>query len=57
MHVKDAGQDVIGVGKIEDIFAGVGITEAVHTKDNMDGVDRTVSYMREDNKGLILPIL
>ena len=53
MHIKAAGQDVIGVGKIEDIFAGVGITEAFHTKDNMDGVDRTVSYMREDNKGLI----
>ena len=29
---KNAGMDVIGVGKIEDIFAGVGITEAKHTK-------------------------
>ena len=53
VHIKEAGQDVIGVGKIEDIFAGVGITEAVHTKDNMDGVDRTIGYMKEDNRGLI----
>lgn len=52
-HIKDAGLDVIGVGKIEDIFAGVGITQAVHTKDNMDGVDKTLEYMKADNRGLI----
>lgn len=51
--MKSKGLDVIGVGKIEDIFAKVGITEAVHTKDNQDGMDRTLNYMREDNKGLI----
>ncbi len=49
----DAGFDVIGVGKIEDIFAGVGITEAIHTKDNQDGVDVTIKYMKQDNKGII----
>lgn len=53
VRMKDAGLDVIGVGKIEDIFAGVGITEAVHTKDNMDGVDKTLEYMKKDNRGLI----
>ena len=53
VHIKESGQKVIGVGKIEDIFAGVGITEAVHTKDNMEGVDRTLEYIREDNGGLI----
>ena len=52
-HIKDAGLDCIGVGKIEDIFAGVGISEAVHTKDNMDGVDKTLEYMKQDNHGLI----
>lgn len=52
-HIKSAGLDVIGVGKIEDIFAGVGITEAVHTKDNMEGVDRTLEYMKKENQGLI----
>lgn len=53
VRMKDAGLDVIGVGKIEDIFAGVGITEAVHTNDNMDGVDKTLEYMKKDNRGLI----
>jgi phosphopentomutase len=51
--IKDKGLDVIGVGKIEDIFCGQGITDAVHTKDNMDGVDKTLEYMKENNKGLI----
>lgn len=51
--IKDKELDVIGVGKIEDIFSGKGITEAIHTKDNMDGVDQTIKYMQQDNKGLI----
>ncbi|WP_423248001.1 phosphopentomutase [Vallitalea maricola] len=51
--LKQSGKDVIGVGKIEDIFSGKGITEAIHTKDNMDGVDKTIEYMNKDNKGLI----
>ncbi|MCT4507174.1 MAG: phosphopentomutase [Tepidibacter sp.] len=52
-NLKEAGQDVIAVGKIEDIFNKKGITEAVHTKSNMDGVDQTIEYMKKDNKGLI----
>ena len=52
-NIKESGLDVIGVGKIEDIFNGQGITEAVHTKDNMDGVDKTINYINKDNKGLI----
>jgi phosphopentomutase len=52
-NIKDANLDVIGVGKIEDIFNGKGITEAIHTKDNMNGVDETINYMKKDNKGLI----
>ena len=45
--IKDAGMMVYGVGKIEDIFAGQGITDAVHVQDNMDGVDKTITAMRE----------
>jgi len=52
-YAKDAGLDVIGVGKIEDIFAGVGLTEAKHTKDNQDGIDVTLDYIKQDNKGII----
>jgi len=51
--LKEDGQDVIAVGKIVDIFNGVGITEDVHTKSNMDGVDQTIKYLKEQNKGLI----
>lgn len=53
VKMKDKGYDVIGVGKIEDVFAKSGITEAVHTKDNMDGVDKTIQYLKQDNNGLI----
>lgn len=52
-NIKESGLDVIGVGKIEDIFNGQGITEAIHTKDNMDGVDQTINYIKQDNNGLI----
>lgn len=52
-YMKAAGMHVAGVGKIEDIFDGVGITEAVHTKDNMDGMDQTILYMKSIPSGLI----
>lgn len=52
-NIKGSGLDVIAVGKIEDIFNGKGITEAVHTKDNMDGVDKTLKYIKSNNRGLI----
>jgi phosphopentomutase len=45
--LKDAGMMVYAVGKIEDIFAGCGITEAVHTDHNMDGVDKTIAAMQQ----------
>jgi phosphopentomutase len=38
---------VHAVGKIEDIFVGQGITSAIHTVDNMDGVDKTLTAMKE----------
>ncbi len=53
VHLKNAGYEVAAVGKIEDIFAGVGITRSKHTKDNMDGMDVTLEYMKEIDEGLI----
>ena len=44
---------VMAVGKIEDIFCGEGITYAVHTKDNNDGIDKTIEYMENTEGGLI----
>lgn len=52
-RVKDAGMEVKAVGKIEDIFAGQGITEAVHIHGNMDGVDKTLDFIRKSFDGLI----
>ncbi len=52
-HVLQAGQSVWAVGKIEDIFAGQGISQAVHTHDNMDGVDQTLAAMQQAGPGLI----
>ncbi len=52
-NICDAGLPVAAVGKIEDIFAGIGITDAVHTKDNMDGMDKTLEYMDKYKGGLI----
>lgn len=52
-YVKETGMEVKAVGKIEDIFAGQGITEAVHTNGNMDGVDRTLEYIRQSFDGII----
>lgn len=51
--IKDSGKDVQAVGKIVDIYNGQGVTEDIHTKSNMDGVDQTLNYMKTDSKGLI----
>ena len=51
--LKEAGIKVMAVGKIEDIFSGKGIYSAIHTKDNMDGVDKTLEYMHLEKEGLI----
>lgn len=44
---------VIGIGKIEDLFAGRGITTALHTTNNMDVVDKIIISMEEAEDGLI----
>lgn len=50
--LKEAEYDVIGVGKINDIFAGKGITEFARTQDNADGIEKTMEYMERDFNGL-----
>lgn len=51
-QLKYAGKSVISVGKIKDIFAGKGITEAVYTKGNEEGIEQTLRYLEKDFKGL-----
>lgn len=50
--LKAAGKDVIGVGKIHDIFAGRGLTEFIRTTGNPDGIDKTIGYTKKDFDGL-----
>lgn len=47
-----AGKEVLAVGKINDIFAGRGITEFVRTQNNDDGMDKTLAWMHRDFSGL-----
>ncbi|HXF81945.1 MAG TPA: phosphopentomutase [bacterium] len=49
----DAGYEVVGVGKIPDIFAGRGVTRGVHTRDDLDGLERTAQAMDETRRGII----
>jgi phosphopentomutase len=48
-----AGVPVYGVGKIQDIFAGRGITEGAYSSSNDDGVDLTIEYLRRPGPTLV----
>ena len=50
--VKAAGLDSIGVGKIHDIFAGIGLTEHVYNKSNADGMNHAANFAAKDFHGL-----
>lgn len=50
--LKDAGLDVIAIGKISDIFNGEGVTDAVRTKNNTDGMDKFAEVVRRDFHGI-----
>lgn len=50
--LKTAGKDVLGVGKIHDIFAGQGLTGFVYTSGNADGLKKTEDYAKQDFTGL-----
>ena len=52
-HLKAAALPVYGVGKIEDIFTGHGIDEAVHTVSDDDGINRTISVLDRWPAGLV----
>ena len=51
--LKENGYDVVGVGKIPDIFDHAGITEEIHTDNNIDGMNKTIDLAKKDHKGLI----
>ncbi len=51
--LKNAGKEVIGVGKIPDIYNHQGFTQEVHTDSNQDGMDKTLELMKQRPEGLI----
>ncbi len=51
-YLKESGKDVLAVGKINDIFAGEGITESVKTKSNLDGFNKATEIQNRDFDGL-----
>ena len=50
--LKDAGNDVIGVGKIHDIFCGEGITKTYHSESSVHGMEQTIDVCKEEFTGL-----
>ena len=51
--LSEKGNDVIAVGKIEDIFNQRGITKINHTKNNKEGIEATIHYLRQEFDGLL----
>ncbi len=47
-EVKDNGGKVIGIGKIEDIFSKSGITHAIHTGSNKEGLELTLKAVKHE---------
>ena len=50
--LKEAGFDVISIGKIRDIFDGEGITQAIRSKSSVQGMEQTIEYLDQDFTGL-----
>jgi phosphopentomutase len=52
-HLKESGRPVVAIGKIEDLFAGCGITRAVHTRSDDHGMDEVEQALASTGEGLI----
>jgi len=50
--LKDAGKDMISIGKINDIFVGEGVTEAIHSESSVNGMEQTIEVAQRDFDGL-----
>lgn len=51
--IKDRGLEVVGIGKIGDIYSGKGLTQSIPTKGNADGIDRTLAAWQSVKAGLV----
>jgi phosphopentomutase len=52
-RLKRAGRRVVTVGKVDDLFAGRGVSEAIHTRNNAEGEDVLVDLVRRAGEGLV----
>jgi len=52
-ELADAGTEVVGIGKISDIYCGKGVTRSVKSKGNHDGMVRMMELMDEVDRGLL----
>ena len=52
-RLKAAGHPVVGIGKIEDLFASRGLTRAVHTRSDDHGMDVVLEELAATDRGLI----
>lgn len=52
--LKDAGYDVVSIGKIYDIFDGEGLTQSNHSNSSVHGMEQTIQYAKTDFNGLCL---
>ncbi|WP_010273991.1 phosphopentomutase [Paenibacillus senegalensis] len=51
--LQQGGYDCWAVGKINDIYSGEGVTRAISTKSNQDGIEKTLAWLKEDFTGLL----
>ncbi len=51
--ISKDGKTVYAIGKISDIFNGQGITIAIHTESNLDGIEKIIEALKTDFQGLI----
>ena len=51
--LQSKGIKVVGIGKINDLFAGRGISKSIHTRDNLDAMDKLIQTIKEEKEGLI----
>ncbi len=52
--LKNKGIATIGIGKIDDLFAGKGLSEIIHTKSNAEGVNSILEQTKKNKSGLII---
>jgi phosphopentomutase len=51
--IQNHGKEVLGIGKIYDIFAGKGITRSIKTTNNTEGIEATITAIENDSASLI----